>query len=51
MRPLRGCSCVDEGVEARLLLQDVRRGRLGRFLLQREMHPLVPAVLLRDGPA
>ena len=37
---------VDEGVEARLLLQDVGRGRLGGFLLQREMHPLVPPVLL-----
>ena len=31
----------------RLLLQDIRGGRLGGFLLQRQMHPLVPAVLLR----
>ncbi len=32
-------------VEAGLLLEDVGRGRLGRFGLQREMHALVPAVL------
>ncbi len=37
---------VDERIEARLLLQDVGRGGFGRFLLQRQMHPLVPAVLL-----
>lgn len=35
---------VDERIEPRLLLQHVRR-RLRRFLLQREVHPLVPAVL------
>jgi hypothetical protein len=38
-----------EGVKPRLLLQDVRRGRLGRFLLERQVHPLVPAVLLGIG--
>src|SRR5947209_1794661 len=38
---------LDERIEARLLLQDVRPGRLGRFLFQRQMHALVPAVLLR----
>jgi hypothetical protein len=37
----------DESVEARLLLQDVRRGRLGGLRLQRQMHPLMPAILLR----
>ena len=36
----------DKGVEARLLLQDVRRGRLGRFLFERQLHPLVATVLL-----
>src|SRR6266545_2771165 len=44
---------VDEGVEARLLLEDVRRGGFGRFFLQRQVHPLVAAVLLwmaRFGP-
>jgi hypothetical protein len=38
---------LDERVEACLLLQDVRRGRLGGFLLQREMHALVATVILR----
>ncbi len=45
MRPLPVVA-IDEGIEARLLLQDVGGGRLGRFLLQRQVHPLVPAVLL-----
>src|SRR4029078_394183 len=36
----------DEGVEAGLLLQHVRGGRLGRFLFPREGHPFMPAVLL-----
>src|SRR5439155_1453803 len=37
---------LDEGIEARLLLEHVRLGRPRRLSLQREMHPLVPAVLL-----
>ena len=37
---------LDEGIEARLLLEHVRGGGFGRLLLQRQMHPLVPAVLL-----
>ena len=37
----------DEVVEPGLLLQHVGGGRLRRFLLQREMHALVPPVLLR----
>ena len=48
MRPLP-VELLDEGIEARLLLQDVGRGRLGGFLLQGQMHALVPPVLLRDG--
>lgn len=38
---------LDEGIEPRLLLQHVAGGRLGGFLFQGQMHPLVPAVLLR----
>src|SRR5436190_7355060 len=45
MRPLLVVA-RDEGIEARLLLQHIVRGRLGRFALQREVHPLVPTVLL-----
>jgi hypothetical protein len=37
----------DEGVEARLLLQHISGCRFRRFALQCQMHPLVPAVLLR----
>jgi len=37
---------VHKGIEARLLLQDVRRGGAGRFRFEGEVHPLVPAVLL-----
>ena len=37
---------LNEGVEARLLLQHVGRGRFGGVLLQRQMHPLVAAVIL-----
>jgi len=37
---------LDERIEARLLLQDIGGGGLGRFLLQRQVHALVPAVLL-----
>ncbi len=37
---------LEEIIEAGLLLQEVGRGGLGRFGLQRQMHPLVPAVLL-----
>jgi hypothetical protein len=42
---------LDEGVEAPLLLQHVRRDRFGRFLLQDRMHPLVAPVLFRPGLA
>src|SRR5262249_46453150 len=35
-----------ERIEASLLLQDVWRGWLGGFGLERAVHPLVPAVLL-----
>ena len=38
---------LDEAIELRLLLQEVLRRRFGGFLLQRQMHALVPAVLLR----
>ena len=34
-------------IEASLLLQDIRDGWFRGFPFQREMHPLVPAVLLR----
>ena len=37
----------DEVIEARLLLQDVWGSGLGGFLLQRQMHAFVAAVLLR----
>jgi hypothetical protein len=37
---------LDKGIEAHLLLQDVRSGGLGRFLLQRQVHAFVPTVLL-----
>ena len=37
----------NEGVEACLLLEDVRGRGLRRLLLQREMHPLMTAVVLR----
>ena len=35
-----------KAIEPRLLLEDIGRGRLGGFGLQREMHALVAAVLL-----
>jgi len=38
---------LDERIEARLLLEHIRRGGLRRVLLEREMHPFVPSVLLR----
>jgi hypothetical protein len=38
---------LDELIEAALLLQEVEGCRLGSFLLQGEVHALVPAVLLR----
>ena len=38
---------LDEGIEARLLLQDVGGGGLGGLPLQRQMHALVAPVLLR----
>jgi hypothetical protein len=37
---------VDECIEARLLLEHGGRGRSGGFGLEREVHPLVPAILL-----
>jgi hypothetical protein len=37
---------LDEAIELRLLLQEVSRRRLGRLLLECQMHPLVAAVLL-----
>ena len=46
MRPLLVVA-LDEAIELRLLLQEVLRGRLGRLLLQCQVHALVPAVLLR----
>jgi len=36
-----------EGIKAGLLLQHVGRRGLGGLFLQREMHPFVPAILLR----
>jgi hypothetical protein len=45
MRPIPVVA-IDEGIEARLLLQDIRGRRFGGFELQRPRHPLVPAVLL-----
>src|SRR5947207_7763039 len=38
---------ADEGVEAFLLLQAVGARRAGRFPLEREMHALMAAILLR----
>src|SRR5437762_7082159 len=37
----------DELIETRLLLQEVLGGRLGGLLLERQMHALMAAVLLR----
>jgi hypothetical protein len=37
---------ADELIEAGLLLQEVPGRRLGGFLLQRQMHALMPTVLL-----
>ena len=42
-----GVEFADEDIEAFLLLQAVEARRSGSFLLQREVHALVPAVLLR----
>jgi len=50
VRPL-GVAAGDEDIEARLLLQHIRRGGLGGLRLQRPMHALVPAVLLVGTPA
>src|SRR3546814_5433539 len=38
---------ADKIIETGLLLQDVGAGRAGRLLLQRQVHALVAAVLLR----
>ena len=46
MRPF-GVELGREGVEAGLLLQGVGAGRSSGFLLEREVHALVAAVLLR----
>ena len=46
MRPVLVIA-FDERIEARLLLQHIRGCRLGRFLLERQMHPLMPSILLR----
>lgn len=40
---------LQERIEAALLLQEVLGRGLGGLLLQRPMHPLVTAVLLRMG--
>ena len=50
MRPLV-IEPIDEGIEARLLLQRVGCGGFGRFDFQREVHALMPAVLLRMAGA
>jgi hypothetical protein len=34
-------------IKGRLLLEQVRGRRLGRFAFERQMHALVPAILLR----
>src|ERR1043166_1345587 len=46
MRPLV-VVVLDELIKASLLLQEVLARRLGGFLLQRQVHALVSAVLLR----
>ena len=46
MGPL-GIEFLDEGVEAGLLLKAVHTGRTRCFLLQRKVHALVAAILLR----
>ena len=40
-----------KSIEPGLLLQEVLGGGLGGFLLQRQMHALMAAVLLRGGRA
>lgn len=53
MRPLVVVA-ADDGIEPRLLLQDICGDRLGRFPLQRQMHPIVATVSLlmaRPGSA
>src|SRR5262252_2866549 len=37
---------LDEGVEARLLLQHIRARRFGRLALERQMHAFMATVLL-----
>jgi hypothetical protein len=42
---------VDEVIELLLLLEEVLGGRLSRFLLERQVHTLVPAILFgMTGP-
>src|SRR3954470_9067140 len=45
MRPLV-IELLHERIEARLLLEDVRARRARRLVLEREVQPLMPAVLL-----
>ena len=37
---------IDKVIELRLLLQEILRGRLGRFLFQGQVHTLVATILL-----
>src|ERR1700686_4048332 len=50
MRPL-AVVALDEAIEACLLPQEILRGRMSSFLLERQVHALMTAVLLRAaGP-
>ena len=49
MRPFR-VVLLEKDVEARLLLQEIRRRRLGRLLFEREVHAFMPPVLFRVAP-
>jgi hypothetical protein len=46
MRPVV-VEILDEVIELPLLLEEVFGGRFGGFLLERQMHALVAAILLR----
>jgi hypothetical protein len=43
---MAGFALSTEAIEARLLLEQIRCGRVGGLLFQGEMHALVAAVLL-----